>query len=494
MCIPLIIPTIEKDTGNEKNFFGVLDLHWAEKPIISHNDDRIKFLGGLTSQVIIGSQVTERRRVVEKLNQIALELVSPTELKQLEEKKKEYLNSLGDIILVALHANCLSIFESDESYEKMICSVTTGIQTDKSLDKISYNAGEGATGEVLKNNLPVLLSNVRDYEYYRGVFEETRTINPTDDRDPFIAVPIPGINKNKPSGVIRVLERTCHVNPNLLQNFSFFDLEILQLIANQISPIFQMIKLQSHRQRFVERTAHQLIQPLTGVVAYTSNIVDGVYGSITNNKIEEKCKYIRYMSRSAASMMRSCVWATGVTDFSFLSKVSRSPKRLKKWIIERIIDIQPIRMHENIQTQYDEDKQAPDSLYFIVDELYFDQCIQSILFNAVKYSYPETIIEVSAKKDQTNLIVSVKSCGVPIAQEERGSIFQDRQRGKSAENYDKIGTGQGLFITKQIMEGFKGSVSLLNISKIIHNVNPPTGMPPAEENTFVLTLPEAFNE
>ncbi|PXF58429.1 MAG: hypothetical protein C4B58_06900 [Deltaproteobacteria bacterium] len=393
-----------------------------------------------------------------------------------------------------MHANGLSIFEADESYELIRCSATTGLQGDPPLPHVVYRAGDGVTGTVFKTNKPVLYANVRKTKTFQGLSEEKRSIDPTKDRDPFVAVPIPGPKKNQASGVIRALERTCHVNPRLLQNFSSFDLDILRLIATQVSPIFQMIKLQSYRERFVERTAHQLIQPLQGVVAYSSNIVDGVYGSAELEKIDEKLRYIRAMARSAASMMRSCMWASGITDFSFLRNIGRSQKPLNRWIIERIIDLQPIRMHEDIKIRYLDDENIEDSVQFAVDDLYFEQALQNVLHNAVKDSYPNTTVKVHAFKQARSLEVIIQSTGIPILPQERQRIFKDRQRGTTAEKYDKIGTGQDLYIAKRIMKGFRGDVVLAEKPWADNSVTPPKGFPKAQVNEFILTLPEAFYE
>ncbi|PXF58430.1 MAG: hypothetical protein C4B58_06905 [Deltaproteobacteria bacterium] len=92
VCLPLYISKRADDEGKDnRKFFGVLDLHWRKQPTITHPDERLFFLGHLTSMVISGSQVQERRRVVEKLNKIALAFVSPTKLMPLGERREEYL-------------------------------------------------------------------------------------------------------------------------------------------------------------------------------------------------------------------------------------------------------------------------------------------------------------------------------------------------------------------------------------------------------------------
>ncbi|MCP4985394.1 MAG: hypothetical protein GY928_04775 [Colwellia sp.] len=495
MCIPFYqidqIYELENvnENENENAFFGVLDIHWIKQPTINHSEEKLLSLGQIATTVISRAHANERKNVIEKLNKIAINLASQQGSESLQEKRKIYLNELQKIILNCLHANCLSIFEANESNEFVRCVQTTGLKGNPPLESVMYNKGNGLTGSVFKENQSYITSNVRQDNLYKGLFEENRVLPHTKTRDPLIAVPIPGQYEHVPAGVIRVLERKCHVNPNLLQNFSEFDIEMLERITSQVSPIFQLMSLQTHRERFVERTTHQLIQPLQGVVAYSSNLIDGIY---EKSNILDKLKYIRAMSISAASMTRNSMWASGIKDFSFLAETEKSTMLLNQWIIERIMDVQPIKSDESIKVEYLNTKNISNTERFCVNELYFHQVMQNLLHNAIKYSYPYTKVKVDVLKNGFSLVISIESTGVPINPDEEDAIFRDGIRGEIAEKFDNIGTGQGLYISRQIMKGLKGEISLLPDRIVCKNNVSPKGVPFAEKSIFLINLPNAF--
>jgi len=493
ICIPLISADSDPNDSTKPRFVGLLDLHVRDISSVDQPDNRILFLGTITAAALLRARSFERYEIIRKLSQIAIELVNPKDLRRLSERKEEYLNKVKNVILQAVNARCVSIFEADESRDIIRCVATTGIQGEEDFEKtVFYRANEGLTWEVFATGKHKVLSNVTPShcQGYKGKFREERTLPVTEGYNPHLIFPLPGQTPEAATGVIRIVERTCSIYKNRLQNFSDHDIDLIKLITYQVSPALQMIRMQAHRELFVERTAHQIIQPLQGVIAYISNILDGLYEDDPEKK-REKFQYIRQMARAVVGMMRSTMWASRVTDFSFLNQVYREPVKLTAYFIERIIDLQPIRAQEHIRVSFVNPEEADTWGKFLVDEQFFEQVVQNLLHNAVKYSYPRTKVEVKVQRNNRELCVLISSTGVPINPEEQDRMFGDRVRGTVASRYDPHGTGQGLHIARQIMRGFGGDVLLLSTA-VDKRVVPPQGFPTAQRSTFMIIYPEAF--
>ena len=503
ICIPIISPDVEQDNPKKPRFLGLIDLHVKDIASIDNHvkdislvdqpDSRLLFLGTVTATALLRARSYERYEIIKQLNQMAIELVNPRDLRRLSERKDDYLTNVKDVILRAVNARCVSIFEADESRDIIRCVATTGIQGEKDFQKtVFYRADGGLAWKVFETgNYTVLRSvNSTHQPEYKDKFCEERTLPPVEGHNPHLIFPLPGQTPEATTGVIRVVERTCSIYKNKLQNFSTHDVDLIKLIAHQVSPALQMIRMQAHRELFVERTAHQVIQPLQGVIAYSSNILGGLYEDDQDKK-KKKLQYIRQMARAAVGMMRSTMWAARVTDFSFLSQIDREPIKLTEYFIERIIDLQPIREHEGIRVSFVNPEEADSWGTFLVDEQFFEQVVQNLLHNAVKYSYPRTKVELKVERSGKDLGVLISSTGVPIVSSEKDRIFNDRERGTTASRYDPQGTGQGLYIARQIMRGFGGNVILAS-SVEDRKVSPPYGFPAAQKSTFLITYPEAF--
>ena len=96
----------------------------------------------------------------------------------------------------------------------------------------------------------------------------------------------------------------------------------------------------------------------------------------------------------------------------------------------------------------------------------FRQVVINLLGNAVKYT-KKGEIEFSAKKENDKfLTVMVKDSGVGMSAEERKNLFEKFYRIQSDETRGIIGTGLGLWITKQIVEMMGGEIFVDSIKHV----------------------------
>jgi K+-sensing histidine kinase KdpD len=92
-------------------------------------------------------------------------------------------------------------------------------------------------------------------------------------------------------------------------------------------------------------------------------------------------------------------------------------------------------------------------------------CYESIEFvplilldNALKYSVPDSDIEIKFEQHQDNLKVLVKSIGPFVSDENKDKIFEKFFRDKSAEAFSKEGMGMGLWIAQQILRAHNSKI------------------------------------
>ncbi|MFS2186593.1 PAS domain S-box protein [Mucilaginibacter sp. Mucisp84] len=91
------------------------------------------------------------------------------------------------------------------------------------------------------------------------------------------------------------------------------------------------------------------------------------------------------------------------------------------------------------------------------DKMRLDQVLTNLVTNAIKYSPESDRIEVSAKRSETEIQVSVKDYGMGINEENISHIFSQFYRAKDV-NRSITGLGLGLYITKEIIERHGGRI------------------------------------
>jgi signal transduction histidine kinase len=84
--------------------------------------------------------------------------------------------------------------------------------------------------------------------------------------------------------------------------------------------------------------------------------------------------------------------------------------------------------------------------------------LSNLVSNAVKYSPKNTTIQIDCKKQESNVVISVKDKGVGIAAEDRERIFERYYRAEAVEHKHISGFGIGLYLSAEIIRRHGGSI------------------------------------
>lgn len=104
-----------------------------------------------------------------------------------------------------------------------------------------------------------------------------------------------------------------------------------------------------------------------------------------------------------------------------------------------------------------------DELEAEVNSGLLEQALTNLVGNALQYSLPGTAVEVSATKQDTTLIISVRDHGAGIPAKDLEHIFERFYRVDKSRNRSTGGTGLGLAIVKHIATAHGGTVSVESI-------------------------------
>jgi signal transduction histidine kinase len=84
-----------------------------------------------------------------------------------------------------------------------------------------------------------------------------------------------------------------------------------------------------------------------------------------------------------------------------------------------------------------------------------------VLNNAIKYSQPDSApIQISAKTDESYVVVRIRDFGIGIPEEDLAHIFEPFYRVDKSRTKDTGGYGLGLSLCKTIMEAHGGKIEV----------------------------------
>ncbi|MXN90986.1 response regulator [Flavobacterium sp. Sd200] len=148
-------------------------------------------------------------------------------------------------------------------------------------------------------------------------------------------------------------------------------------------------------------------------------------------------------------------------DFSRLENnritIEQQPFNFKVAIETACRSLQPMAFDKDIELNWDIEDEL--DAYFISDPYRIKQVLTNLVSNALKFTH-EGSVEITAKIEDKNIILSVIDTGIGIAKQNHSAIFKEFTQAHTGIEKKFGGTGLGLTISKKIIELLGGTISL----------------------------------
>ena len=204
---------------------------------------------------------------------------------------------------------------------------------------------------------------------------------------------------------------------------------------------------------FVSAITHELKAPLTSIIMYTEMLMEGWAKG-------RESKYYRYLHCEADRLSRLI---KNVLDYSGIERGAFTPKRTTLLLHAFIMEtVEPLRLWiESSGLRLNIEVQAAPYVIFDKDSL--AQVIYNLCDNAIKYGHlendvPILTIRVGEEKETATLVVFDNGPGVP--KEDETKIFNRFYRCENELTRENTGTGLGLTLVKDLVEGNGGNIEL----------------------------------
>ncbi|MBN2302988.1 MAG: GAF domain-containing protein, partial [Anaerolineae bacterium] len=338
-------------------------------------------------------------------------------------------------------------------------------------DPLSYPAGHGVVGRVIRSQQASLITDVSidsDYE---------ETLAGTVEQ---LIVPL--TSASRVLGVI-MLESTAPDQLDLL------DLDFVARLAEHATPaivnaqLFQQLqRANEDKSRFVGAIAHELRNPMTSMKGFADLMLKGVVGPVN----EQQSGFLNTIFNNVTRM------ETLINDLNDLTKQETGNMRLELEPIDfRNAVIETLRAQ---QQQIEEKEQelvlrVPENLPPVLADAHrLIQILTNFVSNAYKYTPPGGTIRVFAEaaRNTWNPTVAqqvvhcfVQDTGIGMTQEDLDELFTPYFRTAEAKDMAS-GTGLGLVITRGLIIQHGGTVWVESV--------------PNEGTTFHFTIPVAVEE
>lgn len=211
------------------------------------------------------------------------------------------------------------------------------------------------------------------------------------------------------------------------------------------------------RDLFTNMIAHELRAPLTAMRGYASMIME---------KKDVAPDIHEYARRIEISSERLVLIVNDLLDVARIhsGKLSVTPKRTDiQEIISSVLEAMQSSAEEKGILLSQEGFENP--LFIVVDEKRFYQALTNLVSNSIKYTKAGGI-KISLEELSDRVELRVKDTGTGISAENQKNLFSPFFRVDSISVEQTVGTGLGLWITKQLIELMRGTIAVESIKGV----------------------------
>jgi len=221
-----------------------------------------------------------------------------------------------------------------------------------------------------------------------------------------------------------------------------------------INDVARLRRLENMRKDFVANVSHEIKTPLTAIKGFVETLHQGNVESP-----DETDRFLGIVNKHVDRLVSI------IEDLLSLSRIEQEDEdnaiQLEigniKDVFQSAFQICRSKAEEkNIDVRFDSDQNITVNF----EPTFLEQAVVNLLENAIKYSDPDSIINVNASQDDFEVIIRVKDQGSGIAQKHLPRLFERFYRVDKARSRKLGGTGLGLAIVKHIAQAHGGHVAV----------------------------------
>jgi len=243
----------------------------------------------------------------------------------------------------------------------------------------------------------------------------------------------------------------------VITGYIFFYTEVtaqLRIQDDLRKAIEQSEKSLSAKNAFLGRLSHEIRTPMNAVVG----IADALIHHDGNPKILPKLELIQSSAEKIIRIVDESLEHTKLAE----SKIQLDPHASSpREAIESVCALWEQKAVENgIDLQCKIDASVPELIIF--DSHRYEQCLNNLISNAVKFSPAgriQVILTTLEKGGQNNLVAVVKDSGIGMNEAQLDNLFEAYTQADKTIAGRFGGTGLGMNITKQLIELMDGTIT-----------------------------------
>lgn len=253
-------------------------------------------------------------------------------------------------------------------------------------------------------------------------------------------------------GIILLGETDCLEMENMRTIILETNNELNNLTRQLQKQNIQLEQLNSLKNQFLGMAAHDLRNPIASILMFSDFVLDTQEQELSN-ELKEILQMIRTSSEFMLKLLEELLDVVKIESGKLELKMERV--NIEDFLRKSVRFNQIIAAHKEIRILLNIPHPIPD-LY--IDPVKMEQVVNNLISNAIKYSFNNTIVTVSAFSTGKEAMISIQDQGQGIPANELDKIFTPFAKISVMATGGEKSTGLGLSIVKKIITGHMGRI------------------------------------
>ena len=265
----------------------------------------------------------------------------------------------------------------------------------------------------------------------------------------------------------KLIFKTCaSIIANLIK-----DLELSKVLKMQVEALqsgiitsnkaYESVKKQNKKikenekqqNEFIANISHDLRTPLNSIIGFSELLSNKIVGEL-NEKQNGYVEDIKIAGLKLLEMINEVLDIAKIESHTVKLNISDIYADV---LIDEVCNIiKPISDKKHISIS----KNIVGEILFKGDFIKLQQVLFNILGNAVKFSPENSEIKISVKRNQDNVVITIKDEGIGIAKKYHKKIFDKFFQVEDSMSKTEASTGLGLAISKEFVKMHGGEISV----------------------------------
>ena len=238
------------------------------------------------------------------------------------------------------------------------------------------------------------------------------------------------------------------------------------VVLNDVSKVRRLERI---RRDFVANASHEIRTPITSIKGFVETLLDGA--------LEDRATAERFLdiilkhSDRLNAIVEDLLNLSMAEDQTLRGEVSFEKVHVDEILHQAVSACSAEAEEKSISVPIS----CPDGLTVMAGPSLLAQAIINLIQNGIAYSAEGNLVEVSASRGMSEVLISVRDQGCGIEKRHMSKIFERFYRVDKFRSRNLGGTGLGLAIVKHIAQAHGGDVKVIST--------------PGIGSTFTITLP-----